>query len=63
MFEFIFGFALGVWAGQALPLPSVGTYVESFWTPKTLPDKEIDRVDEESAPMFTGAIPTTVPTN
>jgi len=63
MFEFIFGFILGIWAGQALPLPSVGTYVESFWTPKTLPEKEITQVDEESAPMFTGAIPTTVPTN
>jgi len=62
MFEFIFGFILGIWAGQALPLPSVGTYVESFWTPKTLPEKEL-QVDEESAPMFTGAIPTTVPTN
>jgi len=63
MFEFIFGFALGVWAGQALPLPLVGRYVESFWTPKTSPEKEIARVDEESVPIFTGPILTTVPTS
>jgi len=63
MFEFIFGFTLGVWAGQALPLPSIGRYVESFWTPKTSPEKEIARVDEESVPIFTGPILTTVPTS
>ena len=34
MFEFLFGFILGVWACQALPLPSVGIYVQSYFVPK-----------------------------
>tara|TARA_B110000285_G_scaffold235155_1_gene315209 strand:+ start:6918 stop:7100 length:183 start_codon:yes stop_codon:yes gene_type:complete len=60
MLEFLFGFVLGVWAGQSVPLPSIGTYVETFWVPK--PQPVIEKVDEETGPVFTGGMHTTVPT-
>ena len=60
MLEFLFGFLLGVWAGQSVPLPSVGNYIETFWVRQ--PSQVIDKMDEETGPLFTGTIPTTVPT-
>lgn len=60
MLEFLFGFIIGVWAGQSVPLPSVGNYVETFWAQKT--QQVIEKVDEENGPVFTGDIHTTVPT-
>lgn len=60
MLEFLFGFLLGVWAGQSVPLPSVGNYIENFWVRQ--PSQVIDKMDEETGPLFTGTIPTTVPT-
>ena len=62
MFEFLFGFILGVWAGQALPVPSVGIYVQSYFVPKveTAPPKE-EVKDEEQQPLFTGEMPVEVP--
>lgn len=62
MFEFLFGFILGVWAGQALPLPSVGVYVQSYFvhTPPAAPSKE-EVKDEEQQPLFTGEMPVEVP--
>jgi|TARA_B110000879_G_C11158234_1_gene507894 hypothetical protein len=62
MLEFLFGFLLGVWAAQALPLPSVGEYISTWWQPKILSKTSETTIDHEAAPMFTGAIPTTVPT-
>ena len=59
MFEFLFGFILGVWAGQALPLPSVGTYVQSYFVPKAETQQEVK--DEEEQPLFTGEMPVQVP--
>lgn len=61
MFEFLVGMFLGVWAGQVLPLPSVGDYVKSFWI-KDRPTVSIEESqEEEEAPLFTGEIPTMVP--
>jgi|TARA_B110000091_G_C13455855_1_gene326007 hypothetical protein len=61
MFEFLFGFLLGVWAGQSMPLPSVGVYVQSYFIPKvTAPPVEQPQVKEEEE-MFTGEMPTHVP--
>ncbi len=60
MLEFLFGFILGVWAGQSVALPSVGNYVETFWSQK--PQQVIEKVDEEAGPAFTGEMHTTVPT-
>lgn len=59
MLEFLFGFVIGVWAGQSVPLPSVGNYVETFWAQK--PQLTV-KPDEETGPVFTGEIHTTVPT-
>lgn len=63
MFEFLFGFILGVWGGQTLPLPSVGTYIQSYFVPKVEPAAVTEEVnDEEQQPLFTGEIHTQVPT-
>lgn len=59
MFEFLFGFLLGVWAGQSVPLPSVAIYVQSYFVPKVEPPKQTQVEEEE--PLFTGQIPTHVP--
>ncbi len=62
MFEFLFGFILGVWAGQALPLPSVGVYVQSYFVPKVEVAPATEEVnDEEQQPLFTGEMPVEVP--
>ena len=62
MFEFLFGFILGVWGGQTLPLPSVGTYVQSYFVPNVEAPPVSEEVnDEEEQPLFTGEIPTHVP--
>jgi hypothetical protein len=60
MLEFIFGFLIGVWAGQSIPLPSVANYIETFWAQKT--QQVIEKADEETGPVFTGKMHTTVPT-
>ncbi len=60
MLEFLFGFIIGVWAGQSVPLPSVGNYFETFWAQK--PQQVAAKVDEETGPIFTGEMHTTVPT-
>lgn len=63
MFEFLFGFFVGVWAGQALPLPSVGVYLQSYFASKvevsSIQEKEEE--NEDHVPLFTGNIPTQVP--
>lgn len=59
MFEFLFGFILGVWAGQSVPLPNVGTYVQSYFAPKVEATEEVS--DKEQQPMFTGVMSTEVP--
>jgi len=62
MFEFLFGFLLGVWAGQSMPLPSVANYVQSYFIPKVkAPPVEQSQVKEEEE-IFTGSMPTHVPT-
>jgi len=61
MFEFLFGFILGVWAGQSVPLPNVGTYVQSYFVPKVEASEEV--IDKEEQSMFTGAMSTEVPIN
>lgn len=61
MFEFLVGFVLGVWAGQALPLPSVGDYVRSYWVPRQVPAVTAAQKEEEEQPLFTGTMPLSVP--
>lgn len=69
MFEFLFGFVLGVWAGQALPLPSVGAYVKNNWLPQIQPAQasetqdEEDQEDQELQPLFTGEMPLSIPSS
>jgi len=60
MFEFLFGFFVGVWAGQALPLPSVGVYLQSYFASKVEVVQEQEE-KEDQVPLFTGNISTQVP--
>ena len=63
MFEFLVGFILGVWAGQSLPLPSVGDYVRSYWVVRQQqPAVTEAQKEEEEEPLFTGEMPLSVPT-
>jgi len=62
MFEFLVGFVLGVWAGQSVPLPSVGDYVRSYWVPRRVPAVTTAQKEEEEQPLFTGTMPLSVPT-
>ena len=60
MFEFLFGFLLGVWAGQALPLPSVGIYVQSYFVPNVEAVPSTEEVNDEEQ-RFTGEMPVKIP--
>lgn len=59
MLEFLFGWLLGVWMGQQLPLPSVQGQMEHWWNRPRIPaESESESTFEESAvPVFTGEIP------
>lgn len=62
MFEFLVGMILGVWAGQALPLPSVGNYVRSYWVLPAETQAPVEEAQkEEEQPFFTGDMPVSVP--
>lgn len=55
MLEFLFGFILGVWAGQSVALPNVASIVETWWKPRV----EVEpKSAVEADPVFTGNIPT-----
>jgi hypothetical protein len=63
MLEFIFGWLLGVWAAQQLPLPSIQIALQNWWTPPTVeqvsPEDpgDITEEDHENTPIFTGNMP------
>ena len=66
MLEFLFGWIIGVWMGQQLPLPSVQTAIHNWWfskpsgnQPTTINDSDRSPTEEdhESAPLFTGEMP------
>jgi hypothetical protein len=63
MLEFLFGWIIGVWMGQQLPLPSVQTVLHNWWVPKPEPQTASTTVsdameeDHESSPLFTGDMP------
>lgn len=63
MLEFLFGWLLGVWMGQQLPLPSVQKviqeYMKSGQEPATVP--ESNAVDQPDVPIFTGEMPSNSP--
>jgi len=62
MLEFIFGWILGVWMGQQLPLPSVQMHIETWWNrPKTVQNDTVSEIDkeEEEVPLFSGEMPAT----
>lgn len=70
MLEFLFGWIIGVWMGQQLPLPSVQTVAHNWWFPKpndnrptTVTDVDISPTEEdhESSPLFTGDMPPATP--
>mgnify|MGYP001205510616 CR=1 len=59
MLEFVFGWLLGVWMGQQLPLPSVQSQVEGWWNRSRIPaeNESESTLDESAVPVFTGEIP------
>lgn len=70
MLEFLFGWIIGVWMGQQLPLPSVQTVAHNWWFPKpndnqpttvTDTNRSPTEEDHESAPLFTGEMPPATP--
>ena len=58
MLEFLFGYVLGVWMGQQLPLPSVQTQIEHWWQGRNVPVEDPPTSEEDIAPVFTGEMPT-----
>lgn len=70
MLEFLFGWLIGVWMGQQLPLPLVQTVAHNWWFPKpdgnstpVVNESSISPTDEdhESSPLFTGDMPPATP--
>jgi len=57
MLEFLFGWALGVWMGQQLPLPSVQRQLETWWSTRNVEVESTVETDETIAPVFTGDMP------
>ena len=58
MLEFLFGWLLGVWMGQQLPLPSVQTQIENWWKPPAVKEDGATEVTGETdIPVFTGDMP------
>tara|TARA_B100000780_G_scaffold251334_1_gene197926 strand:+ start:860 stop:1105 length:246 start_codon:yes stop_codon:yes gene_type:complete len=62
MLEFLFGWVIGVWMGQQLPLPSVQTLIHNWWQTKVATNvsqvvEEATAEDHESVPLFTGDMP------
>lgn len=61
MLEFLFGMVMGVWMGQQFPLPNVQTQIHNWWFRKppvpTVADDDKDTKEEETAPLFTGEMP------
>jgi len=62
MFEFLFGWVIGVWMGQQFPLPSVQTLIRNWWQTKVETNasplvEEATSEDHESVPLFTGDMP------
>ena len=62
MLEFIFGWLLGVWMGQQLPLPSVQSQMEHWWNRSRIPveTESESGLEESTVPVFTGEIPASV---
>jgi len=66
MIEFLFGWTVGVWMGQQLPLPSVQTYIQNWYSPAVTkaPQTNATQVEkssvEVSVPVFTGEMPPSV---
>lgn len=56
MLEFIFGWIVGVWMGQQLPLPSVQTMIHN-WRGTVVETVEEETVEEETTPIFSGSMP------
>ena len=60
MLEFLFGWILGVWMGQQLPLPSVQMQIETWWNrPAAVRNDSASEIDkeEEEIPLFSGDMP------
>lgn len=60
MLEFLFGWILGVWMGQQLPLPSVQMYVQNWWNKPAANTQQtaVENTEEaDTVPLFTGEMP------
>ena len=55
MLEFLFGWLVGVWMAQQLPLPKVQQMLDQWRNPQieTVPTEQL----EEDTPLFTGDMP------
>jgi len=57
MLEFIFGWGIGVWMGQQLPLPSVQTMIQN-WRGTVIEQPAVTAPEEEeTVPLFSGNMP------
>ena len=57
MLEFVFGWIIGVWMGQQLPLPSVQTMLHN-WRGTVVETVEVSQPeDNATTPIFSGEMP------
>tara|TARA_B110000008_G_C16978802_1_gene567408 strand:- start:6230 stop:6415 length:186 start_codon:yes stop_codon:yes gene_type:complete len=61
MLEFVFGWLVGVWMGQQLPLPSVQKTVQDYMKVSEEPADENVTLDHPDVPIFTGEMPANSP--
>ena len=57
MLEFLFGWIVGVWMGQQLPLPSVHEKIQTWWDKPQITNQADENKTEETLPIFTGEMP------
>lgn len=62
MLEFLFGWIIGVWMGQQLPLPSVHAQLQQWWNKPALQNntansESVESAEQETVPLFTGDMP------
>lgn len=56
MLEFLFGWLVGVWMAQQLPLPKVQKMLDNWRNPPEETANTVESVEEE-LPLFTGEMP------
>ena len=56
MLEFLFGWLVGVWMAQQLPLPMVQKMLDNWRNPPVENAETVENIEEEQ-PIFTGEMP------